>query len=74
MGKVTVVSEQKMLVSRTHQEVCVAFVWIFISFAFQNFFNIFMYLFLAVLGLYCCTWTFSSCGEQGLLFVVMCSH
>ena len=36
MGKVTVVSEQKMHVSGTHQEVCVAFVWIFISFAFQN--------------------------------------
>ena len=30
---------------------------------------IFFYLFLAVLGLCCCTWAFSSCGEQGLLFV-----
>ena len=28
------------------------------------------YLFLAVLGLHCCTWAFSSCGEQGLLCVV----
>ena len=29
------------------------------------------YLFLAALGLRCCTRTFSSCGKQGLLFVVM---
>ena len=28
-------------------------------------------LFLAVLGLRCCTRAFSSCGEQGLLFVVV---
>ena len=28
--------------------------------------------FMAVLGLHCCTWAFSSCGEQGLLFVVVC--
>ena len=29
-------------------------------------------LVLAVLGLRCCVWAFSSCGEQGLLFVVVC--
>ena len=29
------------------------------------------YLFLAVLGLCCCTWPFSSCSERGLLFVVV---
>ena len=34
------------------------------------FFN-FIYLFLAVLGLRCCARAFSSCGEQGLLFVVV---
>ena len=28
-------------------------------------------LFLAVLGLRCCVWAFSSCGEWGLLFVVV---
>ena len=28
-------------------------------------------LFLAVLGLCCCGWAFSSCGERGLLFVVV---
>ena len=33
--------------------------------------HLFIYLLiylLAVLGLRCCTWAFSSCGEQGLLF------
>ena len=33
------------------------------------FFNLF--LFLAVLGLHSCAWAFSSCGEQGLLFVAV---
>ena len=31
-----------------------------------------IYLFLAALGLHCCVWTFSSCGERGLLFVAVC--
>ena len=26
---------------------------------------------MAVLGLRCCTWAFSSCGERGLLFIVV---
>ena len=30
-----------------------------------------IYLFLAALGLHCCAWAFSSCGERGLLFVVV---
>ena len=29
-------------------------------------------LFLAVLGLCCCTWMFSSYGDQGLLFISVC--
>ena len=33
---------------------------------------ILFYLFLAALGLCCCTRTFSSCSRQGLLFVVVC--
>ena len=33
--------------------------------------NLFIYLFLAALGLHCCALAFSSCGEQGLLFVVV---
>ena len=36
------------------------------------FFLIFIYLFLAALGLHCCTRAFSSCGKQGLLFTVVC--
>ena len=35
--------------------------------------NKFIYLlFLAALGLCCCMRALSSCGEQGLLFVVVC--
>ena len=30
-----------------------------------------VYLFLAALGLRCCAWTSSSCGEWGLLFLVV---
>ena len=33
--------------------------------------NLFIYLFLAVLGLNCCARAFSSCGERGLLFVAV---
>ena len=33
--------------------------------------NYFIYLFLAVLGLCCCAWAFSSWCEQGLLFVAV---
>ena len=37
---------------------------------FLFFFN-FIYLFLAALGLHCCTQAFSSCGEWGQLFVAV---
>ena len=33
--------------------------------------NLFIYLFLAVLGLCCCVWAFCSCGERGLVFVAV---
>ena len=33
--------------------------------------NVFIYLFLAALGLRCCAQAFSSCGERGLLFVAV---
>ena len=36
------------------------------------FIYLFVYLFMAVLGLRCCRWAFSSCGERGLLFVAVC--
>ena len=43
---------------------------------FFSFFNftlyLFIYLFLAVLGLRFCAWAFSSCGEQGPLFITVC--
>ena len=33
--------------------------------------NLLIYLFLAALGLHCCLWAFSSCGEWRPLFVVV---
>ena len=38
---------------------------------FKIFVCLFIYLFLTVLGLRCCAWAFSRCGEQGLLFVAV---
>ena len=32
---------------------------------------LFIYLSLAALGLHCCAWAVSSCGKQGLLFVLL---
>ena len=43
-----------------------------VFFCFCFFIFLFIYLFLAALGLRCCTRAFSSCGEQGLLFVAVC--
>ena len=34
--------------------------------------NLFIYLFLAALGLRCCARAFCSCGERGLLLVAVC--
>ena len=39
---------------------------------FYCFFNKFIYLFMAALGLRCCPRAFSSCREWGLLFVAVC--
>ena len=38
---------------------------------FFNLIYLFIYLFLAVLGLRCCARAFSSCGERRLLFVAV---
>ena len=38
----------------------------------QCFFEFFLLLFWTVLGLSHCTWAFSSCTKQGLLFTVVC--
>ena len=35
------------------------------------FFFLIYFLFLAALGLHCCEWDFSSCGEWGLLFIAV---
>ena len=36
-----------------------------------SFYFLFIYLFLAALGLRCCVQAFSICGERGLLFVAV---
>ena len=36
--------------------------------------NIYIYLFLAVLGLHCCMWAFSTCSDWGLLFIAVCGR
>ena len=41
------------------------------KFSFISYFYLFIYLFLAALGLCCCTRAFSSCGKRGLLFVAV---
>ena len=38
---------------------------------FVFFLNKLIYLFLAALGLRCCAWAFSSCGERRLFFVAV---
>ena len=40
-------------------------------YTFFLFKKIFIYLFMAVLRLHCCAWAFSSCGNLGLLFIVV---
>ena len=44
----------------------------FLKKIFKNNIFLFIYLFLAALGLCCCARAFSSCGELGLLYVVVC--
>ena len=49
------------------------FFFLKIHFFLRIFFKIyFIYLFLAALGLRCCTQSFSNCVARGLLFVVVC--
>ena len=38
---------------------------------FFNFYTLFIYLFLVVLGLRFCAWSFSGCGEWGPLFIAV---
>ena len=46
------------------------FYFLFYLFIYNTFY-LFIYLILAALALRCCAWAFSSCGERGLLFVVV---
>ena len=38
----------------------------------RSFFFSFLISFLAAVGLHCCAWAFSSCGERGLFFFMVC--
>ena len=49
-------------VKKLHKDFPLFFIYLFIYF---------IYLFLSVLSLCCCMQAFSSCGERGLLFVVV---
>ena len=54
------------------EEKSLFFFWLsFLNVYFILFF-IFIYLFLAVLGLYFCARAFSSCGKRGPLFIAVC--
>ena len=58
--------------SRTHREARFNSIQTLPYFFLIFYFILFIFLFLAALGLHCCMWAFSSCGERGLLFVVVC--
>ena len=40
-------------------------------FFFNKFILFYLFIFGCALGLCCCTWAFSSCGERGLLFIAV---
>ena len=50
---------------------CGFFLYIYIFIFMYYCFFLFICLFLAALGLRCCTQAFFSCGERGLLFVAV---
>ena len=45
--------------------------FILFIYIYTDLFILLIYLFLAALGLHCCVRAFSSCSEQGLLFVAV---
>ena len=57
---------------RCEQKASLANLWQWVILSNITFSKKKIYLFLAALGLCCCTWVFSSCGEQGVLFVAVC--
>ena len=62
--------EKGLTQTRLRENPCFVFPFFFFL-IFSNFILFYLFLLLAVLGLRCCTWTFSSCGKQGLLLVVV---
>ena len=52
-------------------EFCVLALSLFLPPPIHLFIYSFIHSFLAALGVHCCAWAFSSCGEQGLLFVTV---
>ena len=50
--------------------IIILLIYLFLIITFLKFIY-FICLFLAVLGLRCCSRAFSSCGEQGLLFIAV---
>ena len=48
--------------------ICINLTWQFLF--LKNLFILFIYFWLR-LGLFCCAWAFSSCGERGLLFIAV---
>ena len=69
LAKPNHVSKQVQKSNQSDNSFFFKFNFIYLFFIQQGFFLV--YLFLAALGLCCCTQAFSSCGEQGLLFVVV---
>ena len=61
----------QMLTSLSLLHIYVLFSGYFNVFFFFFLINFFFYLFLAALGLRCCSWASSSCGKWGLLFVAV---
>ena len=60
---------RRILIHCATREVLIEYFYLFIYlFIYKNYL---IYLFLAALGLHCCTQAFSSCSEPGLLFVVV---
>ena len=53
----------------THIYIGILYVYIMLTSFFLI--DLFICLFLAALGLCCCAWAFSSCSEQGLLFIAV---
>ena len=61
-----------MIYDVEHLFICLFATCIYLFFHIKKIFIYLCILFLAALDLRCCVQAFSSCGERGLLFVVVC--